>query len=64
MDDITPTKKTVGVSRAGGTARSTAFNSAAMNPERSARPIPSMPTSTTPRGGKPVKLVTMLRSAQ
>ena len=35
-----------------------------MKPVFSARPMPSMPTSTTPRGGKSVKFFTMLRSAQ
>ena len=59
-----PTKTMVGVSRTGGTASMTVLSTAAMKPERSASPMPSMPTRTTPSGGKSTKLFTIVRSAQ
>ena len=42
-----------------GTLETKAFNAALINPERSATPIPSITTNTSPRGGKSVKTVTI-----
>ena len=40
------------------------FSRTAISPTRSARPMPSIPTSTTPSGAKPVKFFTRVESSQ
>jgi hypothetical protein len=47
-----------------GTASSTALSSAPMKPVRSAKPIPSIPTSTTPSGGNSMKFFTSVLRIQ
>ena len=59
-----PRNTMVGVSRERGTISTNAFSAAPSKPDFSATPIPSMPTSTMPSGAKPMKLSTMLETAQ
>ena len=57
-------KTIAGVSICFGTISMKPFKTAPSRPVRSAMPIPSMPTSTTPRGGNCMKLSTRLESSQ
>jgi hypothetical protein len=54
------TKTTMGVSSVLGVESSIRFKPALINPECSATPTPNIATNTTPKGAKPVKIMTIL----
>lgn len=56
---MTPAKTTASVSSRGGADSTTSFNPAPISPLPSATAMPSIATSTVPRGAKPVKFVTI-----
>ena len=60
MFDITPANTSTAVSNRGGADNTSLRRLALISPELSMTPMPSIATSTVPRGAKPVKLVTML----
>ena len=64
MDDMMPMKTMAGVSNLPGTASMNALSRAPIMPVRSATPMPSIPTSTTPSGGNRMKFSTILPTTQ
>src|SRR5699024_26379 len=58
--DITPANTRPRVINRFGTDKTNPRKTALINPDRSANPIPSMVTSTTPSGANPIKLSVML----